>query len=62
MVAMAKALAEVLPDQSQWWVQRAYALREWGKEAEAKEVVLKGLELHPDEAILHFSPACSRLD
>ena len=58
MVAMANALAKGNPEQSQWWVQWAYALREWGKAEEAKEVALKRLELHPDEAILHFNLAC----
>jgi len=36
----------------------AFALREMDKIEEAKTVALRGLEHHPDEAILHFNLAC----
>ena len=58
MADIAKHLAEGHPHQSQWWVHWAYALREQDKIAEAKVVAVRGLELHPDEAILHFNMAC----
>ena len=51
-------LAESYPDRPQWSVQWAYALREMDKVQEAKEVALRGLELHPDCAILRFNLAC----
>jgi tetratricopeptide (TPR) repeat protein len=58
MADIARHLAEGCADQARWCVHWAYALREMDKVAEAKEVALRGLELHPDEAILHFYLAC----
>jgi Flp pilus assembly protein TadD len=39
-------------------VHCAYALREINQIEEAKTVAIRGLELHPDEAILHYNLAC----
>ena len=55
---IAKHLAESLPDQSDGWVSWAFALRAQEQVKEAKEVALRGLELHPGYAILHFNLAC----
>lgn len=55
---IACSLAGSHPEEAEWWVHWAYALREDGKVAEAKAVALRGLERHPDEAILHFNLAC----
>lgn len=58
MADIAMHLAETLPDQSDGWFNWAYALREMDKVTEAKDVALKGLELHPDQTIHHFDLAC----
>ena len=55
---MARALAGSHPEQAEWWFFWAFALREYGKVAEAKAVALRGLERHPDEAILRYNLAC----
>ena len=36
----------------------AYGLRELDQIEEAKAVALRGLGLHPDEAVLHYNLAC----
>ena len=58
MADVSKHLAESYPDQSGGWMHWAYALREMDQIEEAKAVALRGLELHPDEAILHYNLAC----
>ena len=55
---IAKHLAESYPDQSGGWMHWAFALREMDGVEQAKEVALRGLKLHPDEAILHYNLAC----
>jgi Flp pilus assembly protein TadD len=55
---IAKHLAESYPDQSGGWMHWAFALREMDNIEEAKTVALRGLELHPKEAILHYNLAC----
>lgn len=58
MADIAKHLAEALPDQYDGWINWAFALREQPNVQEAKEVALRGLELHPVCAILRFNLAC----
>ena len=55
---IAMHLAESYPDQSGGWMHWAFALREMDQIEEAKDVALRGLELHPDYAILHYNLAC----
>ena len=57
MADIARNLAEGYPKESQRRVHWAYALREMDRVKEAKDVALKGLDKHPDEAILHFNLA-----
>ena len=58
MAEGAEGLAADNPDEAQWWVHWAYALRELQLVKEAKVVALRGLERHSDEPILHFNLAC----
>jgi tetratricopeptide (TPR) repeat protein len=58
MADCARRLAEQDPTQSQWWIHWSYALREQEKVQAALEVAERGLDLHPEEGILHFNTAC----
>lgn len=58
MEQAAKSLARKDPKNPYGWVNWAYALREMNRHAEAKSVALKGLKLHPKEAVLWFNLAC----
>jgi tetratricopeptide (TPR) repeat protein len=58
MARTARGLAEDFPEEAQWWVHWAYALRERQQIKEARQIALRGLERHPDEAILHYNLAC----
>jgi len=55
---ISKHLAENYADQSGGWMHWAYALREMDQIEEAKAVALRGLELHPEVAILYYNLAC----
>ena len=58
MEAVSKQLATQSPKLAFAWVNWAYALREMGRNEEAKQVALRGLEQHPKEATLWFNLAC----
>jgi tetratricopeptide (TPR) repeat protein len=58
MADVSKHLAENYPKQSDYWMHWAFALKELDKVEEAKAVAVRGLELHPDCALLHFNLAC----
>jgi len=55
---ISRHLAEKYPDQPQWWVHWANALKNMEKVKEAKEVAMRGLKMHPGLAVLHFNIAC----
>jgi hypothetical protein len=59
---VAKHLAESYPDQSNHWMHWAFALKEMDEVEEAKAVAFRGLELHPEEAVLHYNMACDHVD
>lgn len=58
MVDASKRLVEMEPEASFGWVNWAYALREVERIGEAKRVAVRGLEMHPKEAVLWFNLAC----
>jgi tetratricopeptide (TPR) repeat protein len=55
---ISKYLAEKYPEQPQWWVHWANALKEMQRLKEAKKVAMRGLKMHPDLTVLHFNIAC----
>jgi hypothetical protein len=55
---VAKHLAERCSYEPDHWMHWVFALRENDQINEAKEIALRGLERHPDEAILHFNLTC----
>ena len=58
MAAVSEQLVEQCPDTPDAWVNWAYALREMKRTEEARQVALKGLELHRGEATLWYNLAC----
>ena len=55
---ISKYLVEKYPDQPQWWVHWANALKEMEKVEEAKDVAMRGLKMHRDVTAIHFNIAC----
>lgn len=51
-------LCEREPNIPEHWVQWAYAARRHSGLAQAREILMRGLGLHPREAVFHFNLAC----
>jgi len=51
-------LCEREPGEAWHWIQWAYAVRRSESLAAAKEILMRGVALHPREAIFHFNLAC----
>lgn len=46
------------PGTSAYWIQTAYATRRSASLEKARELLMRGVGLHPREAIFHFNLAC----
>lgn len=57
-VELLTRLCEREPALARHWIQRAYATRRHTGIDHAREILLRGLELHPSEATIHFNLAC----
>lgn len=51
-------LCEREPNVAGFWIQHAYAVRRHAGVARAREILMRGLGLHPREAVFHFNLAC----
>ena len=51
-------LCEREPNIPEHWVQWAYATRRHAGLAQARDILIRGLGLHPREAVFHFNLAC----
>jgi len=59
LLAVARALARLVPEDEQGWISWAFALRELNRVSEAQEVLLKAEPKHgPSSAVLHYNLAC----
>lgn len=58
LTQVAAQLVELLPDQAQWWLEWAYATRRSHSLQAAQEILLRALERHPNEPLIHFNLAC----
>lgn len=54
----AAILCEREPGEAGHWIQWAYATRRARDIATARDILLRGLALHPREATIHFNLAC----
>ena len=51
-------LCEREPGVADYWIQCAYATRRHTGITQAREILIRGLGLHPREAVFHFNLAC----
>ncbi|MFA6290118.1 MAG: hypothetical protein WC661_22250 [Opitutaceae bacterium] len=51
-------LCEREPGEAWHWIQWAYAVRRSESLVAAKDILMRGVSLHPREAIFHFNLAC----
>ncbi len=58
MAAISKRLAEFQPDDVQWMVSFAYAVRRANSIEAAKEILLEAEQKFPKEAIIKYNLAC----
>jgi predicted Zn-dependent protease len=58
MREVAGFLAHEWPDDSQHWISFAYATRRCSSITEAEIILLKAVELHSNEPMVHFNLAC----
>jgi hypothetical protein len=58
LIAVSREFARQCPRIDQGWIHWAYALRELGRIAEAKAVLLQAEPLHAKCAVLHYNMAC----
>jgi tetratricopeptide (TPR) repeat protein len=58
MQSVAAKLNYYDPSEVQWWVSLAFAKRRAESIEDATAVLLRGVALHPKEAILHYNLAC----
>ncbi len=55
---IAACLVEREPAESGWWVNFAYCVRRARSLDEAEAILLRAVELHPDNAIIYYNLAC----
>jgi len=58
MRGFAKSLRLEFPDEEDWWVSEAYATRRAETLDEARKVLLEGLTIHYESAIIRYNLAC----
>jgi len=51
-------LCEREPNVPAYWIQWAYATRRHAGLTQAREILMRGVGLHPREAVFHFNLAC----
>ena len=61
MKEQAKGLRIDFPEEEDWWVSKAYATRRADSVEEAREVLLEGLTLNFESAIIRYNLACARI-
>jgi Flp pilus assembly protein TadD len=55
---VASFLVRQQPSNARWWVEWAYATRRAKSLEEAERVLLRAVEIHPSEAVIHFNLGC----
>ncbi len=58
MRELAHGLRVEFPDQVQWWVAEAYAVRRSESTKQAREILLQALVQHYDDALVRYNLAC----
>lgn len=55
---LARHLVGVEPERAEWWINYAFCTRRAESIAHAEEVLIRAVELHPEEALIRFNLAC----
>ena len=58
MMDVSRSLRLEFPEEVQWWVMDAFATRREASIEEAREILLKGLVLHYDDALIRYNLGC----
>ena len=58
MKSFAKSLRSEFPDEVDWWVSEAFATRRADSIEDARGILLDGLTLHGESAIIRYNLAC----
>ncbi|MEC8791577.1 MAG: hypothetical protein VXX29_10135 [Verrucomicrobiota bacterium] len=58
MMEVARGLRHEFPEEAEWWVMDAFATRREESIEEAREILLKGLALHYDDALIRYNLGC----
>ncbi len=58
MMDVARSLRLEFPEEAQWWVMDAFATRRESSIEEAREILLKGLALHYNDALIRYNLGC----
>lgn len=58
MMDVARSLRLEFPEEAQWWVMDAFATRRQDSIEGAREILLKGLALHYDDALIRYNLGC----
>ena len=57
-VEIAACLVELEPSEPGWWVNFAYCVRRARSLAEAEAILLRAVELHPENVTIHYNLSC----
>ena len=55
---LGKVLTRADPDSVQLWIQYAYAVRRLESVENAEKILLRAMEIHPEEPMIRFNLAC----
>jgi len=55
---LARHLVGIDPGQAEWWINHAFCIRRAESVAHAEEILLRAIELHPNEALIHYNLGC----
>ena len=58
MAVIARGLRLEFPEQADWWISDAYATRRAESIEEARDILLEGLTVHYDSALIRYNLAC----
>lgn len=58
MAEIARGLRQEFPEQADWWISDAYATRRCESIEKARNILLEGLTVHYDSALIRYNLAC----
>jgi len=55
---VARHMTKVQPEDPQWWIDYGIATRRSESVEKAEAILMEALEIHPNEAMIHYNLAC----